>query len=63
MISTAHPAQPTVAHLKTFMKAFSDEIQIAPRLRSHEDETNANKEKLAKKIKSDGNKVYQYYAH
>ena len=57
------PANPTVGHLKAFMKAFSDEIQLAPRLGRMIKETNANKEKLAKKIKSDGNKVYQYYAH
>ena len=57
------PKVPTVGHLMAFMKAFSDELQLAPRLGRMVNETNSKKEKLAKKIRSDGHKVYQYYAH
>ena len=59
----APPAQPTVGHLKAFMKAFSDEVQLAPRLGRMINETNNNKKKLGEKIRRDKHKVYQYYAH
>ena len=57
------PNEVTVGHLKAFMKAFSDELQLAPRLGRMVNETNNKKKKLKAKIKSDGRKVYQYYAH
>ena len=57
------PREATVGHLMAFMKAFSDEIQLAPRLGRMVNETNNNKAKLKSKIKRDGAKVYQYYAH
>ena len=57
------PTKPTVGHLKAFMEAFKDELQLSPRLGRMVNETNEKKKKLASKIKSDGNKVYQYYAH
>ena len=59
----APPTQPTVKHLKAFMKAFSGEVNIGPRLGKMVQETNNNKKKLAAKIKQDKAKVYQYYAH
>lgn len=57
------PAQPTVGHLKAFMKAFSAELDLGNRLGKMISETNNKKKKLAAKIKQDGTKVYQYYAH
>ena len=57
------PQQPTVGHLMAFMRAFSDEVQLAPRLGRMINETNGKKKKLAEKIRRDGKKVYQYYAH
>ena len=57
------PTTPTVEHLMTFMRAFAEELQLTARLGRMINETNGKKEKLAKKIRSDGNKVYQYYAH
>ena len=57
------PKEVTVGHLKAFMKAFSDELQLAPRLGRMVNETNNKKKNLKAKIKSDGKKVYQYYAH
>ena len=57
------PAKPTVGHLKAFMRAFNDEVQIGPRLGRMVNETNNKKKELAKKIRRDGKKVYQYYAH
>ena len=57
------PKPPTVGHLKAFMRAFNDEVQIGPRLGRMVNETNNKKKELAKKIRRDGKKVYQYYAH
>ena len=59
----APPKKPTVKHLKAFVAAFSQEINLAPRLNRMVNETNEKKQKLRKKINSDGHKVYQYYAH
>ena len=55
--------QPTVAHLNTFIKAFSDEINLMYRLEGMVRETDARKQKLKQKIRRDGQRVYQYYSH
>ena len=55
--------QPTLGHLKTFIGAFNEQVQLSHRLGSMINKTNENKSKLKAKIKRDGNKVYQYYSH
>ena len=62
-VYSSSPPTPTVGHLKAFMEAFKDELQLSPRLGRMVNETNEKKKKLTQKIRSDGNKVYQYYAH
>ena len=57
------PNPPTVGYLKSFIKAFNGEVNIGPRLARMINETNNNKKKLGDKIRRDGKKVYQYYAH
>ena len=57
------PTQPNVGQLKTFVNAMSREIGLSDRLNYMIDKVDSKKEKLRSKIKSDGHKVYQYYAH
>ena len=54
---------PTMLHLKTFINAMSQELNLNNRLNHMITQTDLKKDKLKAKIKRDGNKVYQYYSH
>ena len=57
------PADPTFLHLKTLVGSVKRELNLNSRLNTFINRTNEKKKKLKAKIKADGNKVYQYYAH
>ena len=57
------PDQPTMGQLREFIKLFSQEVDLAPRLNRMINETNKKKKELRKKIKAAGQPVYQYYSH
>ena len=54
---------PTMLHLKTFINAMGQELNLNNRLNHMITQTDLKKDKLKAKIKRDGNKVYQYYSH
>ena len=56
-------SQPTVGMLNAFMEGFAKELNLTHRLGKMIQETNNKKAALAKKIRKEGHKVYQYYAH
>ena len=57
------PGEPTYKDLKNFIRFFSDEINLSPRLNQMIRDTNNRKNNLRKKIKAEGLPVYQYYSH
>ena len=57
------PTQPTVQQYRTFVLAMSKELNLSNRLNAMIHKTNTKKKALKEKIKRDGHKVYQYYAH
>ena len=57
------PEKPTMGQMRTFLKVLSNELNLNERLNKMITKTNNKKANLKKRIKEEGNKVYQYYSH
>ena len=57
------PEKPTMGQMRTFLKVLSNELNLNERLNKMITKTNNKKADLKKRIKAEGNKVYQYYSH